>query len=71
MEKYINQLLADIINAQRPEQPVQETNPVPVSDEEKMRQHFDEIERWLENNPVHTFSYYCGLEKELFPLRKN
>ncbi len=67
MQKYINQLLADIINAQRPEQPIPETNPVPVSDEEKMRQHFEEVEHWLEHDPMHTFSYYCGLEKEIFP----
>jgi hypothetical protein len=67
MQKYINHLLADIINAQRPDQPIPETNPVSFSDEEKMMQHFEEVERWLENDPVHTFSYYCGLEKVIFP----
>lgn len=67
MDKYINHLLADIINAQRLEQSLPEIDPVLVSDEEKMRQYFEEVEHWLEHKPMYTFSYYCGLESELFP----
>ena len=25
------------------------------------------LEQWLENEPEHNFSYYCGLQKEQFP----
>src|SRR5260221_12776562 len=64
MRSYINQLLEDIANAQREEISVQEMIAAfPKTFEEEM----EEIERWVENEPVQTFSYYCGLEKQHFP----
>jgi hypothetical protein len=64
MQSYINQLLEDITKAQREEISVQEMIAAfPKTFEEEM----EEIERWVENEPVQTFSYFCGLEKEQFP----
>jgi hypothetical protein len=66
MQPYVNHLIDDIKNAQRPEEaypPLTATKATPSIEE-----HFYEIERWLEGvEPAHTFSYYCSLEKEIFP----
>jgi hypothetical protein len=65
MQSYINQLLEDIADAQRIDEPYS------ITEKEKsqsIEEHFIEIERWLEGEePDHTFSYYCGLQKEQFP----
>lgn len=62
MQTYINQLLEDIAKAHRSEQEEpQKYKP------QSVEEHFEEIERWLESDPEHTFSYYCGLEPEQFP----
>jgi hypothetical protein len=65
MQSYLNHLLEDIANAQRVDEPYS------ITEKEKtqsIEEHFAEIERWLEGEePAHTFSYYCGLQKEQFP----
>lgn len=64
MQSYINQLLEDIVQAQKSEDvdaTFGDAEPQTIEDE------FAEIDRWLEHEPEHTFSYYCGLEKEQFP----
>lgn len=62
MQKYIDQLLEDILAAHRPE------GAEPSQNETfSMEKHFEEVERWLENDPEHTFTYYCGLQPEQFP----
>lgn len=64
MQAYINYLLEDILNAERQEvQPTATT----ATENEKLEKHFAEIEQWIEREPVHTFGYYCGLNKEQFP----
>jgi hypothetical protein len=64
MKAYINHLLEDIAKAQRSED-------IPatfgVQQPQTIEDEFAEIERWLEYEPEHTFSHYCGLEKEQFP----
>ena len=63
MQKYIDQLLEDMVAAQRPEE-----NSLPVNEPFSIEQHFEEVERWLEGEePEHDFSYYCGLQAEQFP----
>lgn len=62
MQTYVDQLLNDIEKAKRKDQPWICAEK-PSSFEEEMA----EIERWLENDPAFTFSYYCGLRKEEFP----
>lgn len=64
MQTYINQLLEDMENAQRSGDTFVEKN---FSHASSIEDEFAEIERWLNNDPVHPFSYYCGLEKEQFP----
>ncbi|MEO8150790.1 MAG: hypothetical protein ABI723_24370 [Bacteroidia bacterium] len=64
MQSYINYLLEDIANAQRPEH---DESDVSTPKEETFEDYIAEVERWLEHEPVHTFSYYCGLQKEQFP----
>jgi len=59
---YLSHLLADITEACRPEQPTSTTE-TRMSIEE----HFEEVERWLENDPQFSFGYYCNLSKEQFP----
>ncbi|MEP7168015.1 MAG: hypothetical protein ABI855_01465 [Bacteroidota bacterium] len=64
MQSYINHLLEDITKAQRAELSIAEiVATFPKTFEEEM----EEIERWVEHEPMHTFSYYCGLQKEQFP----
>jgi hypothetical protein len=65
MQAYINHLIDDIKNAQRP----LEAYPLPAKEETpSIEEHFAEIERWLQREePAHTFSYYCDLQKEIFP----
>jgi hypothetical protein len=61
MQQYVDQLLEDLKNAERAEQPV-------VDDDENLERHFEEVERWIEGNlPEHTLSYHCGLKSEVFP----
>jgi hypothetical protein len=62
MEAYVIHLLSDILEAERPDQPtLNYVYPELVEDTP------EEEERWLENDPVYTFGYYCGLQQELFP----
>lgn len=61
MQAYLSHLLTDIAEACREQQPL------PASPADTMEEHFEEVEKWLENNPQHSFSYYCGLTKEQFP----
>lgn len=64
MQSYINQLLEDIANAQREELTLAEiVSGFPSTIEEEL----EEIERWVEHEPTHTFSYFCGLQKVQFP----
>jgi hypothetical protein len=65
MQPYINHLLEDITKAHRTEELIPAMLDSPKT--QTIEDDFAEIERWLENDPIHTFSYYCGLEKELFP----
>lgn len=63
MQAYINQLLEDMMAAQRCTEEKKD-RPRPISIEE----HFEEIERWIASEaPRHTFSYYCGLTLQQFP----
>ena len=66
MQSYINHLLADIAEACREER---ETHSYTSgeNDVEAIERYFEEVEHWLENDPEHDFSYYCGLQKEQFP----
>ena len=67
MQKYVDQLILDIQNAERPEEEKKHDTAV-LTDEEAMAKHFEDVERWLEGEePAHTFSYYCDLQKEIFP----
>lgn len=61
MQAYLSHLIADIAAACREEQTF------PDSSQESLDEHFEEVEQWLENNPQHSFGYYCGLGKEQFP----
>ena len=73
MQPYIQQLLDDISAAHRPEEPEQEDgSPVPSETEEErairqMEEHFAEVERFINEDPPHNLSYYCGLSPEQFP----
>jgi hypothetical protein len=62
MEAYITYLLADILEAERQGQPAP-----PSIYPEVVEDYADDAERWLENDPVYTFGYYCGLSPEQFP----
>lgn len=61
MENYITQLLTDIENANRPE--------LPLETDDDGSQTIAAVEKWLaqQDDPKHTFSYYCGLKREQFP----
>ncbi|WP_276481229.1 hypothetical protein [Paraflavitalea pollutisoli] len=62
MEAYVRHLISDIQEAERPEEPgIQYVFPEMLDDGA------EEDDRWSETEPTHTFSYYCGLQKELFP----
>lgn len=63
MHPYIPYLLADIKAAERPDGSVEEISSQTFEEE------MEEIERWVagENEPEHTFGYYCGLESVNFP----
>lgn len=62
MEAYVKHLMADIQEAARPEEPgIQYVFPEILDDGA------EEDDRWPETEPIHTFSYYCGLQKEQFP----
>lgn len=64
MQSYINHLLEDIVNAERADE--MKTN-FGSEKEQTFEEHIEEVERFLEQNPAHTFSYYSGLKKEQFP----
>jgi len=62
MHPYLPHLLADINAAWRTE--IQVENKRPLTFEEEM----EELEKWEEEEePPHTFGYYCGLESINFP----
>ncbi|MDF2190028.1 hypothetical protein [Paraflavitalea sp. CAU 1676] len=62
MEAYIKHLLTDILEAERPDQPVlQYAYPEFIDDSQ------EEDDRWPDADPVHSFGYYCGLQQEQFP----
>jgi hypothetical protein len=67
MQSYINHLLSDIAEACREEQPEARSPIAAENDVEAIERYFEEVERWLESEPDHDFSYYCGLQKEQFP----
>jgi hypothetical protein len=67
MQSYINHLLADIAEACREEQREAYSAAAGENDLEAIERYFEEVERWLENEPEHDFSYYSGLQKEQFP----
>ena len=67
MQSYINHLLSDITEACREEQPETYSSASGENDVEAIERYFEEVERYLENDPELDFSYYCGLQKELFP----
>jgi len=67
MQSYINHLLADITEACREQQPETYSGIAGENDLEAIERYFEEVERWLENEPEHDFSYYCGLLIEQFP----
>jgi len=62
MQKYIDQLLEDMIAVYR--QPVEEK---PADKPFSIEQHFEEVERWLASEPTYTFAEHCGLKPEQFP----
>jgi hypothetical protein len=62
MQRYIDQLLEDIAAAHR-----MKVKTVPQDKPFSIEDHFEEVERWLESDPEHTFAYYCGLQLEQFP----
>ena len=61
MHPYIPHLLEDIAKAHR-KCSSQEQESV-----QTLEDHFEEIERWLSEDPPHTFGDYCGLKVEDFP----
>ncbi|MEO7310606.1 MAG: hypothetical protein ABIX01_09420 [Chitinophagaceae bacterium] len=66
MQAYINYLLEDIAGAERPAVPV--ILAVDPDDDESMEKYFEGIEKWIRGDePMHSFSYYCGLESIAFP----
>ncbi|MFL5747272.1 MAG: hypothetical protein ACJ751_21540 [Niastella sp.] len=67
MQSYINHLLADITEACREQQPEAYSGAAGENDLESIERYFEEVERWLEHEPEHDFSYYCGLQIEQFP----
>jgi hypothetical protein len=67
MQSYINHLLSDITEACREEQRETFSSASGENDVEAIERYFEEVERWLEQEPEHDFSYYCGLQKEQFP----
>ena len=67
MQSYINHLLSDITEACREEQQEAYSSASGENDVEAIERYFEEVERWLEHEPEHDFSYYCGLQKEQFP----
>jgi hypothetical protein len=60
MQAYISYLLSDIEAAKRPPE---EAPP----ESQSLEEHLAAVERWLESDPAHTLSYYCGLTTEVFP----
>ena len=67
MQSYINHLLSDIAEACREEQRETSSSLSAENDVEAIERYFEEVERWLESEPDHDFSYYSGLQKEQFP----
>ena len=67
MQSYINHLLSDIAEACGEEQQEAYSSAAGENDLEAIERYFEEVERWLENEPEHDFSYYSGLQKEQFP----
>ncbi|MEX2569508.1 MAG: hypothetical protein WD431_26440 [Cyclobacteriaceae bacterium] len=61
MHPYIPHLLEDIAKAHR-EDTSREQESVQTPED-----HFEEIERWLSEDPTHTFGHYCGLKAAEFP----
>jgi hypothetical protein len=67
MQSYINHLLSDIAEACREEPSETYASIAAENDVDAIERYFEEVERWLEREPEHDFSYYCGLQKEQFP----
>ncbi len=75
MQRYINQLLEDIIKAERETQNTLAENLVDHADSldidslesDAMDGDFEDLERWMESDPAQTFSHFCGLQKEQLP----
>jgi hypothetical protein len=60
MQKYIDQLLCDIDAAIRPPQPI-DTGPA------ELEVHFEEIDRYLNDEPETTLGDHCGFQSIQFP----
>ena len=58
MQKYIDQLLLDITAAMRAEVPIEDAN---------LEEHFEEVERYIEEEPNVTLSQHCGMITGQFP----
>lgn len=61
MHPYIPHLLEDIAAAHRTEDEAEEYYPQTFEEE------MEEVERWVSEDPPHSFGYYCGLQAEQFP----
>lgn len=64
MHPYIPHLLTDIESAGRPDGPLEA-----AATSESFEEEMETIERWVsrDNEPRHTFGYYCGLQSHDFP----
>ena len=62
MQKYINQLLEDMVAAHH-----HATEDKPADRSFSIEQHFEELEKWLAQEPEYTFAEHCGLKPEQFP----
>ncbi|MFC3417152.1 hypothetical protein [Algoriphagus hitonicola] len=67
MKRYLQHLLKDIRSAHRPENYFEKEKHSAKSDEDELKEHFAEVDRFLNLEAEPTFSNYCGLEKEIFP----
>ncbi len=61
MHPYIPHLLEDIAKAHRKDSPQEQES------EQSIEEHLEEIERWISEDPPHTFGHFCGLKVEDFP----
>lgn len=65
MESYIKYLLEDIAGAVREETAT--AGAIENWSHDSFEEYIEDVERYLDCNPSHPFSYFCGLGKEQFP----